>query len=359
MERAELNDADRRFQDRLLPGVSRTFALTIPQLPPGLRDVVTNAYLLCRIADTIEDGVPLDADRKRGFHRMLTMVVAGEADAREFVHVLAPVLSAQTTAAERELIDASARVVAVTHDLPERQRAAVARCVAVMCERMPRFEEKARRGGLRDMAELDQYCYSVAGVVGEMLTELFCDYSPAVERRRAALVPVAVSFGQGLQMTNILKDVWEDRARGVCWLPRDVFARRGVALDAITPAVVRAGRVAGVARPADEAALAAAFADGVSEVVGVAHAHLCDALAYTLAIPRSEAGIRRFCLWALALAVLTLRKIERTPGFTSGAEVKVSRRVVHGTAIATALAARSDRAIRWWFGRAGWGVGGG
>jgi len=43
------------FQDRILPYVSRTFALTIPQLPQPLRTAVTNAYLLCRIADTIED----------------------------------------------------------------------------------------------------------------------------------------------------------------------------------------------------------------------------------------------------------------------------------------------------------------
>ena len=31
-------------------------------------------------------------------------------------------------------------------------------------------------------------------------------------------------------MTNILKDVWEDRSRGACWLPQEVFERRGVDL---------------------------------------------------------------------------------------------------------------------------------
>src|SRR5580698_7920259 len=49
--------ADEDYQNRILPHVSRTFALTIPQLPPALRTPVTNAYLLCRIADTIEDEV--------------------------------------------------------------------------------------------------------------------------------------------------------------------------------------------------------------------------------------------------------------------------------------------------------------
>ena len=53
------------------------------------------------------------------------------------------------------------------------------------------------------------------------------------------------------------------------------------------------------------------FGAGMRELVGVAHAHLRNALDYTLLIPGKETGIRRFCLWAIGLAVLTLRKIER------------------------------------------------
>ena len=42
-------------QQEHLAKVSRTFALTIPLLPTELIDYISNAYLLCRIADTIED----------------------------------------------------------------------------------------------------------------------------------------------------------------------------------------------------------------------------------------------------------------------------------------------------------------
>ena len=83
----------------------------------------------------------------------------------------------------------------------------------------------------------------MAGVVGEMLTELFCDYSrghrPAARANCSAL---AVSFAQGLQMTNILKDVWEDRSRGACWLPQEVFTPHGVDLARLSQRV-RATRV--------------------------------------------------------------------------------------------------------------------
>ena len=61
-----MTDRDLAYQAAMLQCVSRTFALTIPQLPGALRDVVGNAYLLCRIVDTIEDEPTLSAALVRG-----------------------------------------------------------------------------------------------------------------------------------------------------------------------------------------------------------------------------------------------------------------------------------------------------
>ena len=93
---------DLEFQNRILEGVSRTFALTIPELPKELRDVVANAYLLCRIADTIEDEIALTADQKQDFHQQFVRVVAGEESGAAFASELGPLLSDSTLAAERE-----------------------------------------------------------------------------------------------------------------------------------------------------------------------------------------------------------------------------------------------------------------
>jgi farnesyl-diphosphate farnesyltransferase len=82
------------------------------------------------------------------------------------------------------------------------------------------------------------------------------------------------------------------------------------------------------------------------ELVAVAHGHLRNALDYTLLISSQEAGIRRFCLWAIGLAVLTLQKINRNPEFTEGAQVKVSRKAVAMTRILTDAAGRSDWLLR-------------
>ena len=64
-------NSDFVYQTDILQGVSRTFALTIPQLPGPLRDVVGNAYLLCRITDTIEDEPSLSPIQKQGLLRTL------------------------------------------------------------------------------------------------------------------------------------------------------------------------------------------------------------------------------------------------------------------------------------------------
>lgn len=322
-----VDPADLRFQEHILPQVSRTFALTIPELPAGLRRAVANAYLLCRIADTIEDEVSLSAGQKRAAHGELVTVLKGLAAPEDFAHRLHPLLSARTLPAERVLVEQLARVVRVTGSLPARQRVALRRCVSVMCHGMPRFQSHGGLAGLESLQDMERYCYVVAGVVGEMLTELFCDYSPLIASRRRWLMRRAVAFGQGLQMTNILKDVWEDRARGRCWLPRETFGA-GFDLETVAPGG------------------SAAFTAGLERLIGIAHAQLRSALSYALAIPASETGIRRFCLWSIGLAVLTLRKIHAHPHFATGSEVKVTRPVVKATVFATRLAARNDLALR-------------
>ena len=79
-----LKNSDLPYQEGALQGVSRTFSLTIPQLPDALRDVVGNAYLLCRIMDTIEDEIALSAAQKQAFSQCFVDVVAGREEAEYF-----------------------------------------------------------------------------------------------------------------------------------------------------------------------------------------------------------------------------------------------------------------------------------
>lgn len=70
-------------------------------------------------------------------------------------------------------------------------------------------------------AELDRYCYRVAGVVGLMMTHIF-------GYRSDCCLPDALALGTAMQLTNILRDVGEDLTLGRVYLPQDELARFGV-----------------------------------------------------------------------------------------------------------------------------------
>lgn len=317
--------SDDAFQALLLEGVSRTFALTIPQLPATLYSAVANAYLLCRIVDTIEDEVSLTPEQKKYFCSEFISIVKTGINTEPFAVELAPLLSGQTSPAEHTLIHVLPRVIEITHKFDPAQIDALAACVETMAAGMPIFQAKNLHHGLATLADLDKYCYYVAGCVGEMLARLFCHYSPEIDRHRDELLRLSVSFGQGLQMTNILKDIWDDAKRGVCWLPQDIFTETGFDLKNLTPETSDAS-----------------FKAGLAHLIGIAHGHLQNALTYTQLIPDHETGIRNFCLWALGMAVLTLRKIKRNMDFNQSDQVKITRNSVKATIFVTRLIGRSN-----------------
>lgn len=326
----ESTNDDWELQTHLLLQVSRTFALTIPQLPDQLQKAVGNGYLLCRIADTIEDDPGIELPEKLSLYEEFLEVLNGRSDAADFAERFDARLSSDMS--ERELIRATPTVVRLTHSLNENQQRALIRCVAVMSNGMYEYQAQKSLDGLATLRDTSRYCYVVAGIVGEMLTDLFCDYSSEMRERRDQMMALAVCFGQGLQMTNILKDVWEDRESGACWLPRSVFARHGVDLGA----AIRDEKHADLA-------------PGIVDLVGITHANLKSALAYNSQIPKGEVGIRRFCLLAIGMAVLTLQKIYRNPSYASGDDVKISRRQVWTVVLSANSVIYSDRLLRAWF----------
>jgi phytoene synthase len=74
--------------------------------------------------------------------------------------------------------------------------------------------------------QLDLYCYRVASVVGLLSIEIFGYAKPACR-------DYALALGKALQLTNILRDVKTDAARGRIYLPQEELARAGVTEDQI------------------------------------------------------------------------------------------------------------------------------
>lgn len=70
-------------------------------------------------------------------------------------------------------------------------------------------------------AELETYCYHVAGVVGLIMCRVF-------DLRETSAEKQAVLMGNAMQLTNILRDIDEDWTRGRVYLPAEDLARFGV-----------------------------------------------------------------------------------------------------------------------------------
>src|SRR5262245_9719444 len=268
----------------LLPHVSRTFALTIPVLEDPLREQVAIAYLLCRIADTIEDaeGIPGPLRRQlfTTFLESIERTSDGEARAR-----FQSAWCGRVDPFHQALMERSGEVVEAYSRLPEPAREAIAACLGEMVPGMMGFLEHrdteiGHHRPCRTVAELERYCHVVAGTVGILLTRLFAQDLGTVwaspsryeEGRR---------FGLGLQITNVLKDADTDFNRGVSYLPND---------------------------PAD--------------LIPLAISHLDAAHRYVRSIPKACSDMRLFCVWACHLALATLARLAHgDPGKVPRAEL--------------------------------------
>lgn len=243
--------------DDLLSKTSRTFALSIPLLPEPTRRELGVAYLLFRIADTLEDATdwrPAQqvaalagfVDLLRDPNEKIAAELGGKwADAVPIVHD-----------GYLELLRATDLVVREFLQLSPMARTIIGEHTIRTARGMAGFVERADNGMLRldDIDDLKLYCYTVAGIVGELSTELFVLGRPQLSSAAPDLRQRAAQFGEALQLVNILKDVEFDNTEGRRYLPADVdratifaLARRdlGVAAD-YTVTLQRAGAPRGV-----------------------------------------------------------------------------------------------------------------
>jgi farnesyl-diphosphate farnesyltransferase len=218
----------------LLSRTSRTFALAIPLLPPEEEFEVTLAYLLLRIADTVEDAGRVPAIVRSRLLRQLDQAVA-RLDLMEANCFTAACQTLPLTenASYRELVMEFPSVLKAIADLPEPQRSVVVRYARSTIQGMQQFLLNAREGEstvIRNAEQLREYCYLVAGLVGEMLTELFVIHAPVLSSIAPSLMEKARYFGEALQLTNVLKDSIDDCSEGRYFLHTPVLREQAFAL---------------------------------------------------------------------------------------------------------------------------------
>lgn len=297
------------FCQGILPAVSRTFALSIRLLPGDLGVAVRDAYLLCRIADTIEDAPDLPAADKAELLELLAACF----DDPALVPTLRDRVAAVTgDVAHVRLTNHCDLVFASYSALPERTREHVRRWVREMIAGMRKFVLAYPNGiRIQSLDEYKEYCYYVAGTVGYLLTDLWHEHSPSIGKRQYEILRQRCrAFAEALQTVNILKDVARDAEHeNSIYIPEQLLRAHGSAHATI---------LAHDRSAQNHAALGA--------LVQLAWHDLDQATAYLLSIPRRAPAIRLFCALPLLFAYATLRDLTRTPGAIARREVvKISR----------------------------------
>lgn len=194
-----LNDAMNMLQK-----TSRTFYIPISRLESGLKEAVASAYLCMRAIDEIEDHDELTDELKAELLFGVYEASKSPNIVEETGKLLKPYESVLPT---------------VSMQLPEWMLLCpptIAQTVyeynAKMAKQMAEWVQN--KWDIRTEEDLDRYTYSVAGMVGEMLSELWLWF----DGTKTDAVK-AVAFGRGLQAVNILRNRKEDLERGVDFYP--------------------------------------------------------------------------------------------------------------------------------------------
>ena len=287
----------------LLIGASRTFALNIPMLPPPLVEAVTLGYLLFRNADTIEDAYLWPKERRVDHLEQFIQVVNRPDNlglAREF--------AAQYEGEDQIQDPNHLELLRQTPFILEQLRQLPADYIEIIIEHVTRMargmqswvgrHDKHNGLSLMRLKQLDDYCYTVAGIVGEMLTTLFALYSPRIEDGRLLyLRTLELGYAAGLQLTNIIKDSFRDHNEGRHYIPQQYLPLG----------------------PEDTS-------DRVVPIFVYAYRYLMQGIEYVLGVPPEEVGIRKFCLVPIVLAGATLdRLLQQRADLYSGEDVKINR----------------------------------
>jgi len=311
-----VNPEYRQYCEDMLPQVSRTFALGISLLRDPLNIQIGVGYLICRILDSVEDTNAVEVNIRYSLLQKMATQLCQPARASLLSEIQAAFPLSQFTGPEYELLHNIHQVMGIFDAFPKEVQESIQTCALEMGQGMAKTVEREHNHqlpGLKDAADLEQYCYYVAGTVGRLLTKLFAhDRSSITPKVKQSLMEKEVAFGLGLQMTNILKGIFEDHARGVVYVPQNMMQKHGLNFDNIlAPEKQQEGR--GL----------------VMDMIALILPYMDKAIEYTLLIPTTESDIRLFCALPVLFALRTLRLAKEHPESVLTAEpLKIKRKEV-------------------------------
>jgi farnesyl-diphosphate farnesyltransferase len=307
----------------ILKRVSRSFYLSLIILPKPVRLQISLAYLFCRAADTIADTYILPSSERQQaldvFRRQFQSPAYRIADLEWLTQQILP---HQATAGEEALLQSLPACFDLYTTFSKTDQELISTLVLTLTKGMDmdlaHFPTPASHSvrALPGYDDLDRYTYYVAGVVGAFWTRMHAAHLPILQQcTPEELCQRGIRFGQGLQMTNILKDIAHDYRLGRCYLPESALSALHVEVRELQSPQTLA-RI----RPL------------LNDLVRITLDHLDHARDYVCALPIGMVRLRLSCIWPLLFAVQTLAAICQAPNLLSpDIRVKISRGEVYRT----------------------------
>lgn len=326
----------------ILKQVSRSFYLTLWVVPGKLRDQLGIAYLFCRAADTIADSDLIPSTERLKYLCLFREQFESRVISHQTItEIQNSLVGHQGDFADKVLLDHLGDCFQIFQGFSREDQDRIRHLVVTLTKGMEMdltyFATEAC-GMLRALPsghELDQYCYYVAGVVGEFWTQMLIGHFPSLKAwDEARMQKLGVHFGKGLQMTNVLKDIGKDLARGRCYLPQSMLNEFG-----LNPEGLRGSVSPKPLRPL------------LAYLIRLTLYHLEGGWQYILAIPRREVRLRLACLWPHLFAVRTLQRTYHSDDLLNPrAVVKISHRQVYSTMALATLLVFSNRMLSRYYG---------
>ncbi len=254
-----------------LDEVSRSFSFCIARLKSPLKEWVGLGYLLFRVLDTIEDASWETQDLKNQIFKNFKNALDLEETEIQLIRWNLQ-FPESIPEGEKNLVKNLPELLRDFNSLPEPAKKSLKKSLIMMSQGMDFFsnrETDINRVELKNLTEVNQYCFFVAGIVGEFLTNIIAPSLPQ-STLNTELFFNSFQFGLFLQKINLLKDQQTDEKEGRFLVPDRSELLESLAIN--------------------------------SE----------GALNYILTIPATEREYRLFCAWSLFLGLSSLPWIENS-----------------------------------------------
>jgi len=197
-----------QYARKILKKVSRSFALTIPMLDQQIKDEVLLAYLQDRILDNFEDEIhpPNLKLQQEMMDRISRIFSTADYDRSSDFKIIKENSQLIEKESLQELTENIDLIYQGYQSLDPQVQEISHKWLAEMNQGMQKYLTKE----VKTFAELDEYCYYVAGTVGGFLTETIIYKFGIDSEQQEILMNNFNEAGLFLQKVNLIRDIRED-----------------------------------------------------------------------------------------------------------------------------------------------------